>query len=83
MNEIVNKLFLAEDEFMPEMHYVQRKFTYSVWGPFSINKERIQKIKETGDSRYIYQNEFDKACFEHSMAYGTLKIYLKKQLLIK
>ena len=55
MNEIVNKLFLAEDEFMPEMHYGQRKFTYSVWGPFSINKERIQKIKETGDSRYIIE----------------------------
>ena len=40
---------------MPEMHYGQRKFTYSVWGPFSINKERIQKIKETGDSRYIIE----------------------------
>ena len=27
------------------------------------NKERIQKFKETGDSRYIDQNELDKACF--------------------
>ena len=32
-------------------------YTYSVFGPFTKNKERIQKFKETGDSRYIYQNE--------------------------
>ena len=33
------------------------------------NKERIQKFKETGDSQYIYQNELDKGCFQHDMAY--------------
>ena len=37
------------------------------------NKERIQKFKETGDSRYIYQNELDKACFQHGMTYGDFK----------
>ena len=37
------------------------------------NKERIQKFKETGDSRYIYQNELDKACFYHYMVYGDFK----------
>ena len=37
------------------------------------NKERIQKFKETGDSRYIYQNEPDKACFKHDMVYGDFK----------
>ena len=37
------------------------------------NKEKIQKFKETGDSRYIYQNELDKACFQHDMAYGDFK----------
>ena len=31
------------------------------------------KFKETGDSRYIYQNELEKACFQHGMAYGNLK----------
>ena len=35
------------------------------------NKEK--KIKETGDSRYISQNELDKACFQHDMAYGEFK----------
>ena len=37
------------------------------------NKERIQKFKETGDSRYIYQNELDKTCFQHDKAYGDFK----------
>ena len=33
------------------------------------NKERIQKFKEIGDSRYIYQNELDKTCFQHDMSF--------------
>ena len=37
------------------------------------NKERMQKFKETKDSRYIYQNEIDKACLQHGMAYGDFK----------
>ena len=48
-------------------------FTYGAYGPFVKKKERIQKIKETRDSRYIYQNELDEACFQHDMAYGDFK----------
>ena len=33
----------------------------------------IKKLKETGDSRYIYQNKLDKASFKHVMAYGDFK----------
>ena len=55
---------------MPEMHLRQTQFTYSARGPFTKNKERIQKFKETGDSRYIYINELDEAYFQHDMAYG-------------
>ena len=73
MNEIVNKLLLAGDKFMPEMHLKQPRFTYSACGPFTKNKERIQKFKETGDTSYIYKNELDKACFQHDMAYGDFK----------
>ena len=40
---------------MPEIHLRQPRFTYSTCGTFNINKERIQKFKETGDSQYIYQ----------------------------
>ena len=73
MNEIVNKFLLAEEKFMPEMHLRQPGFTYIACGPFTKNKERIKKFKETGDSRYIYQNELDKACLQHDMAYGDSK----------
>ena len=74
MNEIVGKFFLAGNKFIPEMHLRLPKFTHSTCGPFTKNKEQIKKIKETGDSRYIYQNELDKACFQHDMAYEDLKI---------
>ena len=78
MNEIINKFLLAGNKFMPEMHLRQPGFTYSACGAFTKNKERIQKFKETGDSRYIYQNELDKACFQHDMAYGDFK-YLARR----
>ena len=73
MNEIVNKFLFAGDKFMPEMHLKQPRFTYSACGPFTKNKERIKKFKETGDTSYIYKNERDKACFQHDMAYGDFK----------
>ena len=73
MNEIVNKFLLVGDKFMPEMHLKQLWFTYSACGLFTKNKERIKKIKETADSRYIHQNELDKVCFQHDMAYGNFK----------
>ena len=59
---------------MPEMHLRQRGFTYRACGPFTKNKERIQRLKQNGDSRYIYKNELDKACSEHDMAYGDFKV---------
>ena len=73
MNEIVNIFLLAGDKFMPEMHLKQPGFTYSACGPFTKNKERIQKFKETGDTSYIYKNELDKACLQHNMAYVDFK----------
>ena len=73
MNEIVNKFLLAGDKFMPEMHLKQPGFTYSACGPFTKNKERTQKFKETGDTKYIYRNELNEACFQHDMAYGGFK----------
>ena len=52
---------------MPEMHLNQPGFTYCACGPFTKDKERIKKIKETEDSRHIYQNELDKAYFQHDI----------------
>ena len=78
MNDIINKFLLAGDTFMPEMHLRQPQFTYSACGLFSKTKERIQKFKETGDTKYIYRNELDKACFQHDMAYGYFKDLAKR-----
>ena len=78
MNEIVNKCLLAGDKFMPEMHLRQPRFPYSACGPFTKNKERIQKFKEKGDTDYIYKIELDKACFRHDMAYGDFKDLAKR-----
>ena len=63
MNEIVNKILLAGDKFMPEMHLRQPGFTYSA---------------ETGDTSYIYKNELDKGCFQYDMAYGDFKDLAKR-----
>ena len=68
MNEIVNKVLLVGDKFMSEMHLKQLGFTYSVCGPFTKNKERIEKFIQTGNTNFIYKNELDKACFQHDMA---------------
>ena len=46
MNDIVNEFLLAADKFMPEMHLRQSQFTYSACGPFTKNKEIIQKFKK-------------------------------------
>ena len=73
MNGIVDKFLLAGDKFMPEIYLKQPGFTYSACGPFTKNKERIQKFKETGDTSYIYKNELDKACFQNVMAYCDFK----------
>ena len=78
MNDIANKFLLAGDKFMPEMHLRQPGFTYSACVPFTKNKERIQKFKQTGDSRYIYKNELDRAYFQHDMAYGDFKDLKKR-----
>ena len=70
MNNIINKFLLADDKFMPEMHLRQPQFVYSACGSFTRHKERIKEFKRTGDTRYIYRNELDKACFQHDSAYA-------------
>ena len=63
MNNIINKFLLTGEKFMPEMHLKQPVFTYSACGPFTKNKKIIQKFMETGDTKHIYRNELNKACF--------------------
>ena len=77
MNEIINNVLLVGDKFIPEMHLRQPGFTYSACGPFTKNKERIEKFMRTGNTDFIYKNELDKACFQHDMAYGKSKDLVK------
>ena len=83
MNETINKFLLVSDKFMPEMHLRQPGFTYSAFGPFTKNKERIQKFMRSGNTDFIYKNELDKACFHHDMAYGKSKDLVKELNQIK
>ena len=78
MNEIVTNFLLVRDKFMPEMHLKQPDFTYSACGPFTKNKERIEKFMQTGNTDFIYKNELDEACFQHDMAYGKSKDLAKR-----
>ena len=78
MNQIVNKFLLVGDKCMPQMHLKQPGFTYSACGPFTRNKERIEKFIQTGNTDFIYRNELDKACFQHDMAYGKSKDLVKR-----
>ena len=43
MNEITSKFLLTGEKFMPEMHLRQSGFTSSACGPFTKNKEKVQK----------------------------------------
>ena len=47
MNEVVTKFLSSGNKFIPEMHLRQLRFKYSACGPFTKNKERIKKFKET------------------------------------
>ena len=77
MNEIV-RFLLVEDKYMPEMHLKQPGFTYSACGPFTKNKERIEKFMQTGDTNFIYKNELDKACFQYDIGNGKTKDLVKR-----
>ena len=78
MNEIVNKYLLVGDKFMPGMHLKRPGFTYSACGPFTKNKQRIEKFMQTGNTDFVYKNELDKACFQHDIAYGKTKVLIKR-----
>ena len=78
MNKTGNTFLLVGDKFLPEMDLKQPGSTYSACGPFTKNKERIEKFMQTGNTDFIYKNELDKACFQHDMAYGKSKDLIKR-----
>ena len=43
----------------------------------------MRKFKETEDKGYMYQNELDKACFQHDMVHGNFKDLTKRTVSFK
>ena len=59
---------------MPETHFKKPLFIYlqCLWAIYE-KQRKNSKVKETGDTSYIYKNELDKACFQHDTAYEDFK----------
>ena len=75
MNGIVNKFSLVGDKSLTELDLKQPGFTYSAFGRFTKNENSkiIEKVMQTGDTKFIYKNKLDKACFQYDIAYGKTK----------
>ena len=78
MNEIMNKLLLVGDTFMPEMHLKQPGFGYTACGLFTRNKETNETFLQARHKEFIYGNDLHKACFQHDMVYGKSKDLTKR-----
>ena len=73
-NDIVNRCLLVGDTFMPELHIWDPKVKkYSTCGTFTRHEQRIDQFMKNGKLSGICKNEFDKACFQHDMAYNKYK----------
>ena len=77
---------LAGDKFMSEIHLKQPVFTYSTCGPFTKNKERIQKFREIGEKQNIFTEMTDlqiKLVFSMIWLMEILKVQQEEQPLMK
>ena len=72
MNEIVNKVLLTVDKFMPQIHLKQPGITYSACGPFTKKqREEFKKLKKQ-EIQALF-TKMNLAFFQHDMAYGDFK----------
>ena len=78
MNKIINKFLLTGKKCLQELHLKQSGFTYNACGPFTKHRERIKKLRETGNLKHLYRNQLDNACFTHDAAYSEIKIYVRE-----
>ena len=72
MNEIVHKVLLAVDKFMPQIHLKQPGITYSTCGPF-IKKQREEFKNLKKQEMQALFTKMNLACFQHDIAYGDFK----------
>ena len=86
-NDIINKILLVGDKFMPELHLWDPKVKkYSACGPFTEHQEIINQFTKDGKLSGIYKNDLDKARFQHDMAnnkYKDLKERAQSDIVLK
>ena len=83
VSQIVNKLSLAGDEFMPEMHLIQPGVTYSACEPFTKNNEEIKKLKKQEIQNIFIKMIQIKLGFSMIWLMEILKIEIEDHLLMK
>ena len=54
MKKIINKFLLSGEKFMPELYLKQPGLTYTAWGSFDKYWERIQKFREIGNLKHLF-----------------------------
>ena len=74
MNKTGNTFLLVSDKFLPEMDLKQPGSTYSACGPFTKNKERIEKFMQTGNTNFIYKMNLIKLVFNMIWLMANQKI---------
>lgn len=72
MSDLVNRLWLVGEKFMPELDFRQLGFNYRSFVPLTKYRERIHKFKEAGDLNYIHKKGLQKACFAYDAAYANM-----------
>ena len=84
---IVNNRYLCGSWFLPIyvpneslswMHLRQLRSAYGAFEQSTKSKGRMQKLKETRSTQYIYHNELYKVCFQQYIAYSAF-IYLPRR----
>lgn len=73
MNDIVNKILLVGDTFMPKMRLEQPGFSHNACVTFTKNRERLQKIKINRILKIYLKSKQDKVHFQRHMAYENFK----------
>ena len=79
MSEIIKKLLLAEDKLMPEMDFRQPGFTDSTCGPFTKNKDIIQKLKKQEVQNTFLKMDQITLVFNMMWLMDILNIYLEER----
>ena len=83
MDEIVNNILLAGDEFMTEMHLRQLEFTYSAYGSFSKNEKKVTKGYGYRRLKIYLPKRNRQSLLSTRYRLSVLKIYLEEQVMKK